>query len=193
VLAFEGPKFVTTNDLVDYLPDATWLPVVVDTVEWSNAEQPMAHAGLPVVFHTPSRRSLKGSDVVDQIARDLEEEGRIRYVGRSALSRDEMRAEMLAADIVIDQLKLGDYGITAVEAMSGGRVVIGHVADRVRERIDGDVPIVEASAENLRDVLLDLIGRPDRAAELADAGRAYVARWHDGSHSAQVLAEFMGL
>lgn len=193
VLAFEGPKFVTTNDLIDYVPDATWLPVVVDTVVWANEEQPMSHAGLPVVFHTPSKRSLKGSDVVDQIAKDLEAEGRIRYVGRSKLSREEMRAEMLAADIVIDQLKLGDYGITAVEAMSGGRVVIGHVASRVRERIDGDVPIVEASAETLREVLLDLIGRPQRAAELADAGRAYAKRWHDGTHSASVLADFMGL
>lgn len=193
VLAFEGRKFVTTNDLIDYVPDATWLPVVVDTVAWSSDDQPMAHAGLPVVFHTPSKRSLKGSDAVDQVCRDLEAEGRIRYVGREKLSRDEMRAEMLAADIVIDQLKLGDYGITAVEAMSGGRVVIGHVADRVRERIYGDVPIVEASAATLRTVLLDLVGRPERAAELADAGRAYVARWHSGTYSAKVLAEFMGL
>ena len=42
-------------------------------------------------------------------------------------------------------------------------------------------------------MLLDLIADPARAAILANQGRAYAERWHDGTHSADVLAEFMGL
>ena len=193
VLSFDGPVFVTTNDLLDYLPQATWLPVVVDTEQWRTDTSPLAHDGKPVVFHVPSRRSMKGSESVDDVCRQLEAEGKIVYRGLNELTREEMRREMLAADIVIDQVRLGDYGITAVEALSGGRVVVGHVAERVRQRINGDVPIVEATHETLRDVLLELVADPARAAILSNQGRAYAERWHDGTHSADVLAEFMGL
>ncbi|SHI72979.1 Glycosyltransferase involved in cell wall bisynthesis [Tessaracoccus bendigoensis DSM 12906] len=193
VLAFDGPVYVTTNDLLDYLPGASWLPIVVDTGFWHSDVVPLTRDGAPIVFHVPSRGSMKGSDRVDEVCELLQSEGLIRYVRDEHLTRDQMRARMMDADIVIDQLRLGDYGITAVEAMSGGKLVIGHVADRVRERIPGDVPIVEADAHTLEDVLRNLLTDPARAAEISEAGRGYVREWHDGTRSAEVLSGFMGL
>ncbi len=193
VTAFEGPIFVTTNDLKDYVPQATWLPVVVDTELWSSDIEPLTRAGAPKVFHVPSRGSLKGSDDVDLICVKLQAEGLIRYERQEGLTREQMWEKMMDSDIVIDQLRLGDYGITAAEAMSGGKVVIGHVADRVRKRIDGDVPIVEAAWHNLREVLEAVMENKDRVADLSQAGRDYARRWHDGRASAAVLADFMGL
>lgn len=193
VRAFHGPVFVTTNDLLDYLPDATWLPIVVDTEFWTSDLVPLSGDAAPVVFHVPSKGSMKGSDDVDVVCERLQAEGLIRYLRDGELTREQMRDRMMSADIVIDQLRLGDYGITAVEAMSGGKVVIGHVADRVRDRIPGGVPIVEATNATLEDVLRGLLADPARAAELSAEGRAYTARWHDGTRSAEVLAEFMGL
>ncbi|NHB85157.1 glycosyltransferase family 4 protein [Tessaracoccus sp. HDW20] len=136
---------------------------------------------------------MKGSDDVDDVCGRLQAEGLIRYVRDEDLTRTQMRDRMMNADIVIDQLRLGDYGITAVEAMAGGKVVLGHVAARVRNRIAGEVPIVEADATTLEDVLRRVLADPARAAELSAAGRAYVERWHDGTRSAEVLADFMGL
>ncbi len=193
VLDFDGPVFVTTNDLLDYLPHATWLPVVIDTNLWASETVPLQHEGPPVVFHVPSRRSMKGSEDIDAVCRQLADEGLITYLAGFELSRDEMLRDMLSADIVIDQIRIGDYGLTAVEGMSAGRVVIGHVADRVRQRIDGEVPIVEADAQSLRQVILGLVADPTRCAELSRAGRSYARRWHDGHHAAEVLSDFMGL
>lgn len=193
VLAFDGPVFVTTMDLRDYLPDATWLPVVVDTDWWSSDIVPLSAEGAPKVFHVPSRNKMKGSDAVDQVCLDLQAEGRIRYLRDEGLTREQMHDRMMSADVVIDQVRLGDYGITAVEAMSGGKVVIGHVADRVRDRLPGAVPIVEATSQNLREVLEGVLADPQGAAELSRSGRDYARTWHDGTHSAKVLAEFMGL
>ena len=34
-----------------------------------------------------------------------------------------------SADIVVDQLLLGSYGVFACEAMAAGRVTVGHIAD----------------------------------------------------------------
>src|SRR5205085_10962819 len=32
--AFDGPVFVTTPDLLDFAPDASWLPAVIDLTPW---------------------------------------------------------------------------------------------------------------------------------------------------------------
>lgn len=192
--AFEGPVHVTTLDLLDYLPGATWLPLVVESEFWHCDSVPMQHNGAPVVFHVPSKANgVKGSDAVDEVCQRLHHERRIRYFRAEGLTRAEMRERMLAADIVIDQLRIGDYGVTAVEGMAAGKVVIGHVSDRVRARLEDEIPVVQATANTLRYVLVGLLEERERAVELSAAGRAFVATYHDGRRSAAVLADFMGL
>lgn len=192
VLAFEGPTFVTTHDLFDYLPEATWLPFVIDTRRWAPPETSPQRDAL-VVFHAPTNPALKGSDAVDRVCQQLEREGLIRYVRPGRLSRQEMRNLVLASDIVVDQLRLGDYGITAAEAMAAGRIVVAHIDDRVRQRMPEDPPIVEADETSLELVLRTLIADPEVRLQYRAAGRAYACRWHDGTYSANVLAAFMNL
>lgn len=193
VLAFDGPVFVTTADLFDYLPDATWLPLTVDTRLWHNPVPPMAHGKTPVVLHVPSKEAIKGSDLVDRACEQLQARGLIRYVRDTDIPHEQVRALVLGADIVIDQLRIGDYGLAAVEAMSAGRAVIGHLADRVAERYPGEPPIVRATPDTLEAVLTDLISDPERIADLGARGRTYAEEFHDGRRAADVLAEFMRL
>lgn len=193
VLAFDGPVFVTTHDLLDHLPDATWLPLVVDTDRWAPTAVPLAHGRAPMVFHSPNKPFLKGSAAIDAACLALQSQGLIRYVREQELDPDEMHAAVSAADIVIDQLRLGDYGVTAIEAMSAGKVVVGHVADRIREQIPGDLPVVQATETTLPEVLRELIADRERCARLGAAGRDYALEWHDGRRAASVLAGFMGL
>ena len=127
------------------------------------------------------------------MCQELQSQGLIRYVRETGVSHDQMRTLMLESDIVIDQLRLGDYGITAVEAMSAGRVVVGHLADRVADRYPDTPPIVRATPDNLREVLDAVLSDPERAAQLGAAGREYALRWHDGHAAAAVLADFMEL
>src|SRR5699024_9822596 len=128
------------------VPDATWLPLVVDTDLWHGEVAPMSSGRPPVVLHCPNKPALKGSDAVDEVCNELQALGLIRYVREESLTPEQMRTLVEGADIVVDQLRLGDYGVTAIEALSAGRVVVGHVAERVRGRIPGDLPIVEAVA-----------------------------------------------
>lgn len=193
VNAFDGPVHVTTMDLKDYLPAATWLPLVVDVEAWSSDTVPLAREAAPMVFHVPNKDGLKGSDVIDVVCEELQAQGLIRYVRETGVSHDQMRTLMLESDIVIDQLQLGDYGITAVEAMSAGKVVIGHLSDRVANRYPETPPVVRATPDNLREVLDAVISDPARAKALGRAGREYALRWHDGHAAAKVLAEFMEL
>lgn len=193
VQAFDGPVHVTTMDLMDHVPDAIWLPLAVDAADWESQVVPLASDDPPVVLHIPSKAGLKGSDVVDEVCQQLQADGRIRYVRRDGLTREQVRELVLGADVVVDQLRIGDYGVTAVEAMSAGKVVIGHIADRVLERYPEAPPILRATCTTLADVMEDLLQHPERGAEIGAASRDYARRWHHGSESARVLAEFMEL
>jgi len=83
--------------------------------------------------------------------------------------------------------------VAAGEGLAAARVVVGHVADRVRERVGEDLPIVEATAQTVGEVLERICDERDWACERAAAGLDFVRRVHDGRRSAAVLAPFLGL
>ena len=190
------PVFVSTPDLLVDLPDATWLPVVVDPDRWATARPPFADRERPLVVHIPSRTIVKGTDLIDPVLHGLAEEGLIDYRSITGLSNDEMVPAYGEADIVVDQLRLGIYGVAACEAMAAGRVVVSHVDDQVRgvvERECGEaLPIVEATASTLEAVVRGIVAHPARATESAAAGPGFVRAHHDGERSADALRSFLG-
>ncbi|WP_353988419.1 glycosyltransferase [Ruicaihuangia caeni] len=192
--ALGAPVFVSTPDLLLDVPYATWLPVVVDGSRWGMAEPPLLRER-PVVAHAPSSGSVKGSELIDPIVQRLADEGLIEYRRIEKVPYERMPEVYRTADIVLDQFRLGDYGVAACEAMAAGRVVVGHVSDharsKVREVIGRDLPIVEATASTLEQVLRDILAEPDRYRGLAAEGPAFVADAHDGRRSAEALREFL--
>lgn len=126
---------------------------------------------------------------------DLHERGLIEYRRIQGVSPEEVRTIIGSADLVLDQFRLGSYGVTACEAMAAGRVVLGHVTEHNRQRVqeaNGDeLPIVEATVENIREVVLELLDDRERAQKIAAQGPGFVRRLHDGSFSAKVLSSFL--
>jgi glycosyltransferase involved in cell wall biosynthesis len=187
---FDGTKFVSTVGLLDFLPEAQWLPVVVDTRTWRPRTELLAHEGPPVVLYTPTNRRLKGAESVLRACRDLESEGIITFRPMQGVPYEDMPEKVQEADILIDGLLLGDYGVTACQAMASGRVVVGNVSRRVRQRIAGSLPIVQADPESLRRVLAELAQDRDRLRDVGHEGQEFVARFHDGAYSGKALAEW---
>lgn len=189
---FTGPVFVTTMDLMDYVPRASWLPVVIDTRVWTPRPPPLGKPR-PVVVHAPSNVGLKGSQLIQQKVEDLHARELIDYRLVQNAPANEMPKIIADADIVLDQFALGDYGALAVQAMAAGRIVVGHVHERVRARLPADLPIVEATGDTISDVLADILGNRDVYIErAANDGPAYVRRFHDGTYAAGQLAAFLG-
>jgi glycosyltransferase involved in cell wall biosynthesis len=194
VRAFDGPVLVATPDLLDDVPDAVWLPLAVDTGTWSS-ERPVLVDDVPLVLHAPSHSALKGTEGVERALLPLAEAGAIRYERVEGVPPSRMGEVLAAADIVIDQLPIGSYGVLACEAMASGRVVVGRVDERTRARVleatGLDVPVVDADPDNLADVVLGLLADRDAARERAAAGARFVAEVHDGRASARVLRQHL--
>jgi hypothetical protein len=187
---FDGPVFVSTPDLMDYVSHALWLPTVIDLQFWGPAPSRIGERR-PRVVMIPTNDVLKGANYADEICWRLHDANLIEYVRLGGLTRQEMRAAVARADIVIDGLVGGAYGRTALQAMASGRLAIGNV-ERVFNRVEG-LPIVHADPDSLEAVLLEIVESPDRFRDIAEAGRTYVERYHDGSYSATQLAAFLGL
>ncbi len=188
------PAFVSTPDLLLDVPWATWLPVVVDVEGW-RTERPPLTRDVPVVVHAPSRASLKGTDLVEPVVRELEREGLVEYRQATGLDRAAMRSLYRDADVVVDQLRLGIYGVAACEAMAAGRVVVSHVGKQSRAAAQAaagqELPVVEATGDTLREVLTGLVGNRREAQAEAARGPAFVRTLHDGRASARALRPFL--
>ncbi|GAB3631132.1 hypothetical protein GCM10027421_04850 [Microbacterium shaanxiense] len=183
------PLFVSTPDLLDDLPTAIWCPVVVDPARW-RAERPQGRSGPLRIAHAPSVAIAKGTPLIMPILHQLEAEGLITVEIVSGIPSERMPEVFARADVVIDQLRAGSYGVAACEAMAAGCVVIGQVAtptrDRVRDLTGLSLPILEATPDTIENVLRDLASR-DNLSNLGYRGTSFVQHVHDGRRSAEAL------
>lgn len=189
------PVLVSTPDLLLDVPDATWLPVVVDPQAWRSDVTALAR-DVPVVVHAPSNPVVKGSDLIAPALERLEAEGLVEYRRLTGVPAAEMPAVYADADIVLDQFRIGNYGVAACEAMAAGRLVVSHVTTQVRDHVrtmsSKDLPVVEATPETIETVLRDVVARRAHFRAVAAQGPGFVADLHDGATSARVLAPFLG-
>jgi len=189
------PVFVSTPDLLLDAPLATWLPVVVDPARWGAHSVPLAHGGRPIVAHVPSTAIVKGTNLIESTLRALDAEGLIEYRRIEGLPSIAMPAAYGAAGIVLDQFRIGSYGVAACEAMAAGRIVVSHVSEQVRSAVADatglSVPIAQAEADTLDAVLRAIVDDPSEAVACAAHGAEFVTIVHDGSASAAALALFV--
>ena len=186
------PVFVSTPDLLFDVPSATWCPVVTDIAAFAT-DAPILAGGPARIIHVSSEPVQKGSHLIAPALAPLIGSRQATYRVISGASATEMPAHFASADIVIDQFRIGSYGVAACEAMSAGRVVIGHVLPEVRaevERVTGQpLPIVEATPATLAEVVSALIADPLTARAYAEAGRGFVEAVHSGPFSARALLD----
>lgn len=191
------PSLVSTPDLLEFVPGATWLPVVVEADRWARESAgPVLMRERPVVVHAPSRAGLKGTALVTGMLRGLDAEGLIEYREVAGVPARDMPGVYGEADIVLDQFSLGIYGVAACEALAAERLVISHVSDQVRgvvrNRTGWELPVLEARAAELEGVLRDVLGDRDGARRLAEQGPEFVADVHDGTRSRAALETLLG-
>lgn len=190
----DWPVFYSTPDLSFDLPQGTWLPVVVDVDAWAS-DEPLLEREKPRVLHVPSQRTppIKGTQYIAPVLQELHDEGIIEYVAPDGLPQAKLRDLVRSADVVVDQLLFGSYGVAAVEAMAAGRVTVGRMSEAVRAELPQAPVMLEATPLTLREVICSVRDRRDELRTAAAEGVAFARRWHDGQESANRLRGYLGL
>lgn len=189
------PVFVSTPDLLQWVPGATWVPVVVDVGAWASRDRALASGRRPVVVHAPTQRWIKGTDLIEPMLLRLAAEGVIEYRQLVGVPHAAMPEFYGSADIVLDQFRLGSYGVAACEALAAGRLVMGHVdqatRDLVRSETGHDLPIHEATIDSLEAALRRAAADPLEFGEFGVAGPAFVEAVHAGRRSAAAFEPYL--
>ena len=181
-------EVIGSYDAIRWVPEAEVIPPGFDVR--SVAPTPPSDRVRPLVLHAPSHRGRKGTEHVIAACAGLDVD--LELV--EGLHHDEAFERYRAADIVVDQLNAGWYGLFAIECMALGKPVVTFLHDdavrRTEEAFDVRVPLVRATAETLRDRLAELIAAgPAERRRIGAASRAYVEAVHDVERVADRLLD----
>lgn len=142
-----------------------------------------------VIAHAPSRLDLKGTDAVVAAVETLRSAHEFEFDLIHGVPRSEAIRRIGRADIFVDQLILGDYGMAAIEAMALGVPVVCYVKPQLVKAY-GNPPIENATPATVGSALMRLLGDPSRRQALAARGLQYVRERHDAMNRARRLLTF---
>jgi glycosyltransferase involved in cell wall biosynthesis len=162
-------------------PEYDVVPPAIVLTEWQPA--PVEPGAVLRVAHAPSKRSVKGTDAVLAAVDALRARGApIELDLIEGLPNREARLRYAAADIVIDQLRIGWYGMLAIESMALAKPVIVHLdeeaAAETEEAFGLELPLVRARESDLENVLAKLVESRESLPELGRQSREYVEQVH---------------
>ena len=172
-----GAQVVGSYDAIRWVPEAEVIPPGIDLSRYEPV--PPQDRARPVVLHAPSNRGRKGTEHVVAACESLDVELDIV----EGLPHEQARERYRRADIVVDQLNAGWYGLFAIEAMALGKPVLTYLHEEAVRRTEeacgprgprGATPqATRAAVQRPRGASVE---RPRRGGV---AGRGYVEQIHD--------------
>ena len=179
---------VTDPELLTYCPQAKIVPRAINLDDWPYVGL-VEHHEPPLIVHAPSRRTVKGTDILMKALDALRNQGvsfRLQLVEN--MSHAEAREIYHQADIVVDQLRIGWYGVLSVEAMALGKPVLAYIREDLRHHLP-DPPLVMTSPETLEQDLKKIITDSAYRMKLSRKARQYAEAVHDSRMVAKQLVD----
>lgn len=148
----------------------------------------------PVVVHGPTAPVGKGTPAVLRAVEGLRRRGvEFEFVLLEGVPRRQALDAIRSCDVLLDQFVVGDgYGVTAVEAMAFGKPVVGYLTPALRASFPDDLPLAQATQDDLVDVLGDLLADGDRRLHLGQESRSFAEQHHDAKRTAERLVGTYG-
>lgn len=143
----------------------------------------------PLIIHSPTAKIGKGSNIIISIIEELKKQYDFKFMLLHDMSRDKVLQIMQKADIFIDQIIVGCYGMAAMEAMSFGKPVMCYIMPEVFEAgLSPECPIVNTNPDNLKEQLIKLITNAQLRYDIGVESRQFAEKYHDvGKVSSQLL------
>jgi hypothetical protein len=169
--------------------------VVPPAIVLSDWEPEPAEPGVVVrVAHAPSKRAVKGTEAVIAAVDALRGSGApIELDLIEGVPNREARLRYAAADVIVDQLKIGWYGMFAIESMALAKPVVVHLdadaAAETEEAFGLELPLVRADEGSLKNVLAGLLEVRETLPDLGRRSREYVESVHTHTSVAKRVLE----
>lgn len=189
--------YVVSPDLLAMAPAGAKLIhyTGIDSQEWDVPAN--AHPNpRPLVVHAPTNRLVKGTRFIEKAVESLRSKGvDFDFILVEKMTNAEAKAIYEKADLIVDQLMAGWYGVFAVELMMMGKPVIAYIRPedlaQEPESFQTELPIIRASPESIEDVLEKALQNHIALPTIGSRSRAFAKKWYDADKiAANVLADY---
>lgn len=179
------------GDSIRGVPDALFVPICIDTRVWKQVSfddipeehrLPKTHSVriMQAFQNWKTRGDQKGTKYIKAAIDDLKKEGfDVEHMFVDNVPNKAMKYYYQQSDIVVDALLNGWYQNVAIEGMAMARPVICHLKEEYRRLIPGEMPIIDATPENLKEVLKELIADKAKRETIGQKSRAYIEEYYD--------------
>lgn len=187
ISAIADRVFVTDPELQGYVSGSHVVPRCLQIPEGIKI-RPL-RSECPVVVHAPSRRGVKGTEFVLAAVEQLRQEGhRFEFRLIEGRSNSETLSAIADADILVDQLRIGWYGVLAVEGFALGRAVISYIRPDLNGGFGpGPKPLLQADPDTITTTLREAITRQEVRERTARAGQ----EWFTTKHSTEAVVPLL--
>ncbi|MFZ7102483.1 MAG: glycosyltransferase family 1 protein [Peptococcaceae bacterium] len=172
----------------DYYSQVVMIPQVIDIDGFDIPERKTSEKKITIV-HAPTSPRIKGTKYILQTIEELENEYDFDFILVKNMAYEEAKKVYLNADIVIDQMLIGSYGLVAIENMALGKPVICWISDFMKEKYPGELPIISANPDNIKAILEGVLRNKDCLEEIGKKSRKYVETYHDVNKYSQKLLD----
>ena len=177
IQSYADGTFVCSLLNLSYTPDSEWHPLAIDLSEWPVVGP--VRERRPRVLHPWKDNPAKGVRFIRDGLVQLEAEGvQFEAVYLDRVSHAEAKRELAAADVVVDNVVAGTYGVVSLEAMACGKPTVAQLEAPVTERLP-DVPVQNCNPTSFVETMRGLLADPGLRSDLGRRGRAFVERHHD--------------
>ncbi len=134
----------------------------------------------PLIVHAPTNTYLKGTEFVLQGIDRLRKKGLdFEFKLIEKMTHAEAIRAYRKADIIVDQLLQGSFGVFSLEGMALGKPVVCFIREQLQSKYPPGLPIVNANKDTFYDVMKSLIKHPEKQSKIGVAGRTYIEQYYD--------------
>jgi len=189
-------KLVSMPELLEYVPDSVYWPAVVDSEFWSPApgsKNKTADSKSFKIMHNVGNKNIrgdaKGTRAILAAVDRLQRAGfKIEFISLDKVPNRELKFFYEKSDLVIEQLRAGWHGVTALEAMSMQKPVISYIRDDLK-KYDLELPVISANPNNIYMELKKLLSNPKELLAIGQRSRHYVVKHRDSTTLAKKLVD----
>lgn len=172
---FADLVLVTDPELQTYVPNSRILQRSIEIDEFpyigcTNKEKPL-------IVHAPTRRKIKGSEDIINTITKLQDEGQsFNFELLENMEHSKLMEKLKSADIIIDQIRIGWYGVLSVESMALGKTVFAYIRDDI---YDSEIPIVNVNKHTLEEKLKEYINDYSLRKKTGEESRKFIEEYHN--------------
>lgn len=133
---------------------------------------------VPLIIHAPTNPAFKGTAYIEAAIARLRQTHTFEYRRIEKMSNREATQLYREADIIIDQICCGSYGLFCVEAMSLGKPVVSFIRDDLLTYFPAELPVCNANPDTIYEKVKMLLEQPQMRLALGQRGRAYAEKYH---------------